>query len=360
MNSHQHQRRKASEPGPGQGAQPTTPSSSSPENASILYRLSEVPQAEPDVDRGVSYSNEGYPEPETPLDAALTYGAMGWSVVPMNYPVESRSGVVGCSCYRGAACRSIGKHPWVRWKQTGGCTNAAVISSWWDWHPVSGVGICTGARSDFWVLDIDPDHNGNETIAQLEHRYGPLPETLRARTGGGGWHLVFKYPPGGARQTAGKIGPGVDTRSDGGLIVAAPSQHRSGWLYTWENWGVPLAPTPTWLLNLVEPAPVRPRRPVTPRGGARGAIGTEAALTRSVAELRALKGSEGTRNDSLNRSAFILGRRVGDGLITATRVAKELYDVATEIGLDMDEAEATIMSGLRAGIATTLEPPHGL
>ena len=49
-------------------------------------------------------------------------------------------------------------------------------------------------------------------LKRLKKELGPLPDTVTARTGGGGRHLVFKYPPFPVRKdTSGKkFGKGVD------------------------------------------------------------------------------------------------------------------------------------------------------
>ena len=62
------------------------------------------------------------------------------------------------------------------------------------------------------------------SIAPTEHP-GPV-----ARTGGGGWHLL--YAPTGLGNRVGLM-PGVDWRGRHGLIVAPPSQHASGNRYAW-------------------------------------------------------------------------------------------------------------------------------
>ena len=62
------------------------------------------------------------------------------------------------------------------------------------------------------------------SIEPLEHP-GPV-----ARTGGGGWHLLYR--PTGLGNRVGLLS-GVDWRGRGGLIVAPPSQHASGHRYAW-------------------------------------------------------------------------------------------------------------------------------
>lgn len=280
-------------------------------------------------------------------DAALAYAAIGWEVLPLWRPTSA-----GCACPRGLECASPGKHPWLKWREDGGSTDPAEIRGWYRRWPHSGVAILTGReRSGLWVLDIDPGHSGEETLAALEAEHGSLPATLEARTGSGGRHLVFRYPEGGAPQSAGRLGAGLDTRSDGGLIVAAPSLHRSGRRYEWMNWGTPPADVPVWMLDLLRPTPAEQRQPIRlpAPSTARGARYAEVALERAVADLRQLAGAEGVRNAALNRVAYSLGRLVGGGLIDAARVGHELLDAAVAIGLGVHESEATILSGLRAG-----------
>jgi hypothetical protein len=57
--------------------------------------------------------------------------------------------------------------------------------------------------------------------------------------------------PGGQRNTAGKLGPGVDTRSDGGYAVLPPSKTAQG-TYDWVDADLPLPEVPEWLLDLLQ------------------------------------------------------------------------------------------------------------
>ena len=60
---------------------------------------------------------------------------------------------------------------------------------------------------------------------------------MTAVTGGGGRHLVFKYPSFAVRKdTFGKkFGQGVDILSDGCIMVAPPSRHATGERYRWKE-----------------------------------------------------------------------------------------------------------------------------
>lgn len=112
------------------------------------------------------------------------------------------------------------------------------------------------------VLDIDGEQ-GRESLAALEAAQGSLPVTLTARTGGGGEHRYFALPEGvSVRCSAGKLGKGLDIRSEGGFVVLPPSLHESGNRYEWIVRHKP-AECPVWLLSLLgEPAGA----PIVPQG----------------------------------------------------------------------------------------------
>jgi hypothetical protein len=115
------------------------------------------------------------------------------------------------------------------------------------------VGVVTGLISGLVVLDVDPGHGGDESLARFVHRYAPFPATVEAVTGGGGRHFYFAHPGGDMRNRAG-LAPGIDLRGDGGMVVAPPSMHPSGRRYAWRTGHAPharsLAPMPTWLADL--------------------------------------------------------------------------------------------------------------
>ncbi len=168
------------------------------------------------------------PSGPEPVGGATGYGQNGWQVLPLHTVVE---GV--CSC-GDEDCSSPGKHP----RTGGGLHDASAdpdqIRAWWRSRPDSNIGIRTGAESGLIVLDVDPDHGGDESLAQLEALQGPLPATVQQRTGGGGRHYLFQHPGTPVRNRAG-FRPGLDVRGDGGYIVAPPSRHISGERYEWSE-----------------------------------------------------------------------------------------------------------------------------
>lgn len=166
-------------------------------------------------------------------------------------PMHSVSGGV-CSC-GSPSCPAPGKHPRVRWEHfiehPAGCEE---VGRWWRRWPGANLGIVTGRASGLLVLDVDPRNGGDLKLAALEHTYGAVTETVEAVTGGGGWHLYFRYP--GEFVGCGRIAEGLDIKGEGGIVVSPPSRHASGRPYRWSEGRapgeVPLAAVPPWVLDL--------------------------------------------------------------------------------------------------------------
>jgi len=187
----------------------------------------------------------------TPLDAALDYATRGWRVVPI-IPGDKRP-------------------PLIAWQEQATC-DPELIRLWWNGaFDGYGVGIATGKASGLWVLDIDTGagKNGHDTLADLEAEHGKLPDTVEVVTGSGGRHIYFAWPDGVEirNDQAGRLGPGLDVRGEGGQVLAPPTLHPSGPAYEWEASSHPddveLALAPEWLIGLLtteDPDRARMRR----------------------------------------------------------------------------------------------------
>ena len=141
-------------------------------------------------------------------------------------------------------------------------TDPEIINAWGEKWPNANVG---GACGKIIALDVDPAHGGSESLAQLESKHGPLPVTLRSRTGGDGGHIFLDSGNAEIHNSTSKLGPGLDIRGYGGYVVLPPSIHPSGKRYAWTSpKGVGPAPLPDWLREkLLEIS----RSPATPSNG---------------------------------------------------------------------------------------------
>lgn len=196
--------------------------------------------------------------------AALTYVARGLYVFPVFEALEGGR----CSCDR-PDCTRIGKHPRTRGGLLDASNDPDLVRWWWsptrpEAHPLASIGIRTGRASGLWVLDVDLGKGGDRELEELGRIHGALPPGPVSLTGGGGSHRLLAWPEGlVVKSDSDVLARGLDTRGDGGYIVAPPSSHVSGRLYAWAPgtaaaWlegtsGLP--ETPPWLLARVASAP---------------------------------------------------------------------------------------------------------
>jgi replicative DNA helicase len=169
------------------------------------------------------------------LAAALTYADRGWHVLPIP---------------RGR------KYPRFEEWQNLATIDTDLIGVWFERWPDDGVGIACGAVSGIFVIDVDVNDGkvGDKTLRDLEAIHGELPETYTVRTPTGGWHYYFRYDS--ARPISnGKLGLHVDTRGDGGQVVAPPTLHPDTGTPYQVYLDVPVAEAPDWVYDILLAAP---------------------------------------------------------------------------------------------------------
>lgn len=227
---------------------------------------------------------------------------------------------------------------------------AGQISEWWTRWPDAQVGIPTGAVTGLFVLDVD----GPEAAAAVEKMN--LPGTREIETRPGRRQLWFTQPAGvTTRSTASVMAKKLDTRGDGGYVIAPPSiHHETGKPYTIVR-DVLSAPIPPALLALV-----------TARNGASSTPRTDAPKNEaqfSRHQIRRLykealeklrNAPEGRGNIELNNAALIAARVFASGVMdkTAEQFKRELLDIVTKEWTQPHAeraAQSTIESGWRKG-----------
>jgi hypothetical protein len=150
------------------------------------------------------------------LDAALTYADLGYPVFP---------------CAPGTKKPMSGTHG-----RDEATTDAAQIEAWWSATPNANIGLATDGLC---VVDFDPlkDGSPNPWLADQPARAAELARAPLSLTPRGGKHFIFRQPQGVAlRNTASKLAAQIDTRANGGYIVAPPSVV-DGKSYRWAEGG---------------------------------------------------------------------------------------------------------------------------
>jgi putative DNA primase/helicase len=180
--------------------------------------------------------------------AAVEYAMRGLAVFPLYGIVDGR-----CTCRKGEQCNRPGKHPKTAHGLKDASCDPTVVQRWWRADPTANIGIATGARSRLTVLDIDGEL-GAASLETLVTKHELLPATPRVTTGRG-WHMWLRCDEGDPPLRSGtKILPGIDIRGEGGYVVAPPSRHVSGKVYTWDPATrlLPRARPPAWLLEVLQ------------------------------------------------------------------------------------------------------------
>lgn len=240
-------------------------------------------------------------------------------------------------------CRPQDKRPATRRGVHDATRDPAQIDRWWAENPAYNIGIACGP-SGLLVVDLD----GPEGIRAWLDLVGdgrPLgPATATVFTPGSGAHMYFA---GRGRNTVGVLGPGIDTRGEGGYVIAPPSIHPNGDRYAWADPTVPIQPAPAWLVEALAPAAPRRVVPTPPAPGPLpdGATGTSYGVTALLGLLDDLAGAQpGTRNATLFRTAARVAELIAAGHLAAADTWWRVRDAAAASGLPADEIARTIAS----------------
>lgn len=268
---------------------------------------------------------------------ALSYGRLGWRVLPL-WSITFDGLETRCTCPKGSACSSPGKHPRLPHGVLEARAEVEQIRAWWDRWPDANVGLATGPESGIYVVDLD----GPDAIAAWDET--GFPSGWTSRTGNGLHHVYTLREP--LPNTHWKLGAGIDTRGAGGYIVAPPSLHRTLRRYTWERREGDAPPVlPNVIRSAVTPSIDTPPAPATIRYGESTPY-AKGVLRNALARLSSAP--EGARNSSLNDEAFLLGQWVAGGELDPSGIAEALA-AAHPRPCDEKKVRSTIARALRDG-----------
>ena len=218
--------------------------------------------------------------------------------------------------------------------------------------PGGAVGVLCGQKSGIIVFDLDRK-NGKDGVAEWEVRFGPLPETAVVGTPTGGLHLYFKNND-EINKSLVRFLDGIDIRAGGTGFVLLPPSPSYRWITPPET---EILPVPAVVLaeyqrrcgkevehvkNPLETDQPGEKQSSTPHG--RAVLYQECQVLADT--------PEGARNDTLNCTAFEIGKLVVAGQVSEYEACQGLFNAAQETGLPDDEICRTLKSGLMAGAAT--------
>jgi putative DNA primase/helicase len=238
------------------------------------------------------------------LDAALGYAARGWPVFPV----------------------SLMKRPLTAHGLLDATRDPELIRNWFTRWPGALTAIATGGPSRSVALDIDirPRGSGFDTLDVLGISIHPVSPTTH--TPRGGCAILFSWPDRYVKTVAGKLGPYLDIRADGGSLILPPGPGRF-----WDpllGLDTAIAPMPAWLV-IAEPEPPAMReksRPARPQQLTRYA---EAALDGAIKAI--VNAPDGRQRDTLNCEVYSIARLVAGGAIPAGLAVEALQWAARQL-----------------------------
>lgn len=294
------------------------------------------------------------------LVAALWWARRGVPVFPLYEAVG-----LGCACGSqdcrvdadGVSHGSPGKHPRVARGLLDATTDEEAIRDWWKRWPTAAIGGVIGHIGVF-VLDIDADKGGFESLAKWEEEHGTLPSTFTVRTGGGGEHRWFKVPQGMKFKNRTGVREGLDVRAERGYVVLPPSPHVSGRTYELVDAKASYTEPPEALVKLITERSITAQH--VPFRAPTGDLAPLSDYRKRVMDYARAEAkryyslTEGQRNESINKSLYTLGGYLAFYGMTTEDVAHLFVDPV----LHADQKVSMIPSSVTAGMAAPLPIPE--
>jgi hypothetical protein len=129
------------------------------------------------------------------------------------------------------------KEPMLGFKYDKPSFDPYVVNYWWERCENANIALPTGVNyNNLIVIDLDvlPNTNGCETLQILLNKNNiVLPETAVSQSGSGGFHIFYRNTLKYKIQSKKNAFCGIDILAEGAHIVAPPSIHQTGKMYTW-------------------------------------------------------------------------------------------------------------------------------
>lgn len=289
-------------------------------------------------------------------ETAKKYAALGLCVIPIvqkSGDVDISKVPAGKALKKVGSVNSEGRGSWTPYRKRH--PTGYELKVWFNGRP-SNLALLGGKISGniLW-LDFDDADAYGAWAAEY-----PAMGNAPTQTTGQGYHIgVRTSDPTPGSQDLYYNGVHIgETRGEGGYIIVAPSVHGSGRLYEWLR--------PPWdfdFLVIDDLADIglmtkdKMRKSSNVGKQAREDRRPKIQATIGTALRHLATAIKGQRNTTLNETAYTLAGFIQSGEMSRNEIEQMLMPIALAIGLTEREIQATINSGLNAGITAPLDEP---
>lgn len=308
------------------------------------------------------------------LEAALTYIAHGFSVIP-THPHTKRPFWPRLPRLTDSSPAGKRRPTWKLYQQK---IASPVTVRYWFGDNFPNVALVCGQVSGGLVV-FDFDYEADIVLRHWWPAIQPWGRQLTIARSGQGYHVylrVRELPVACQKVAFNEAGQVlIEIRGEGGLVQAPPSRHPSGRRYRWlhgDPGQIPVLPAEAFH-QLVQTAVTYDRRPEPaphddaswlawqkevhlvvgenmPRPQFRLNRYVEMAVAKECAHLAGI--GKGNRNAELNKAAFRLGRFVGAGLVTERQIMDVLAHACQQNHYIPDDGYAAFAATVRSGLTS--------
>jgi hypothetical protein len=249
------------------------------------------------------------------------------------------------------------KSPWVResWSKESTTDLTTIKDIWTDGKSDAMPGIDLG-KSGHVVIDLDRHNDNDDGVANFtklatEHNCH-IAQWPTVVTPSGGKHVYFLQPKHITLGNGeGKLPRGINVRGKGGYVIAPGAEGDAG---AYSGFSRPITEAvelPQWLIDIIKPPRPSFHNIFTPgKASTREYAYASAALRKQSDEVAGTR--EGSRNNVLYKAAAAMGNQIASGRISEHEVVSALTNAGLSAGLDPEEVNNTIESGLKKGTSS--------
>jgi hypothetical protein len=264
-----------------------------------------------------------------------------------------------------------GKRPITKWEQYQTSQPAMIEVLRW-FKPRRNLAIVGGAVSG-GLLIIDFDHDADRIFPEWKRKVGQVADRLPVVKTAKGYHVYLRCDDPGPNQKIARNSTHVyiETRGEGGYVLAPPSVHPSGARYELINGDLTDIPhldpdTVDQILAIARsfddhedepaPAPAPPPPPPSPNGKQKTAPSRDRYIQAAIdGEMDAVRNAPtGDRNNQIFRSTAALAEFAGAGWIAADDVRRAMLQAAADLFGEAPDKQThkTIESGIKTGMGS--------